>query len=400
MPIQRCTLPGGGRGWKWGSSGKCYPKRSDAERQAQAAYANGYIDKFTVSSVHAPTALGNEDRPKKKKPISSPMSSAFEITVDVDKRNDDLQVVYGWASVTHEGNSVVTDLQGDQIDIDDLAKASHEFMLAHRTGGSMHETLGIGQIVESLVFTPSVQESLGVDLQKQGWFIGMKVHDADVWKRVKDGELRAFSIGGRAQREMIKTAPREFFLIRHGSTGMNDHTDQSADRIRAWKDIPLDDNGRKEAYRLAVALMDSGIDCLYCSDLGRAKDTAKIIADGIGADVEPLKELRPWDLGKFAGRTTTDALPEIAVYASQTPDERVPGGESFNEFRERAFEGLRISLAEDRSDVVGIVTHHRVERLIHAWEAAGFPEDHSLDIGTFLDKGCPPGYVEKMIVPI
>jgi hypothetical protein len=42
MPIMRCTLPEGGEGWKWGEGGKCYADRADAERQAEAAYANGY----------------------------------------------------------------------------------------------------------------------------------------------------------------------------------------------------------------------------------------------------------------------------------------------------------------------------------------------------------------------
>jgi hypothetical protein len=42
MPVQRCTLPEGGDGWKWGDSGTCYPTRAQAEKQAEAAYANGY----------------------------------------------------------------------------------------------------------------------------------------------------------------------------------------------------------------------------------------------------------------------------------------------------------------------------------------------------------------------
>lgn len=50
MPIQQCTLPSGGKGWKWGSSGKCYPDRASAEKQAQAAYANGYTgDQITFA---------------------------------------------------------------------------------------------------------------------------------------------------------------------------------------------------------------------------------------------------------------------------------------------------------------------------------------------------------------
>lgn len=37
-----CTLPDGKQGFKWGNSGKCYAERSDAEKQAAAAHANGF----------------------------------------------------------------------------------------------------------------------------------------------------------------------------------------------------------------------------------------------------------------------------------------------------------------------------------------------------------------------
>ena len=40
MPIQRCTLKTGKKGWKWGKSGKCYSTRDGAERQAKAIYAS------------------------------------------------------------------------------------------------------------------------------------------------------------------------------------------------------------------------------------------------------------------------------------------------------------------------------------------------------------------------
>lgn len=42
MPIHSCTLPGGGSGYQWGQHGKCYAERSGAERQAEAAHANGF----------------------------------------------------------------------------------------------------------------------------------------------------------------------------------------------------------------------------------------------------------------------------------------------------------------------------------------------------------------------
>lgn len=56
MPIKECTLPEGGKGWQWGS-GKCYSDRADAEKQAEAAHANGFagdalaLDKASVRTV-------------------------------------------------------------------------------------------------------------------------------------------------------------------------------------------------------------------------------------------------------------------------------------------------------------------------------------------------------------
>ena len=50
-----------------------------------------------------------------------------------------------------------------------------------------------------------MQKALGVDLGKVGWFIGLKIEDDGVWKRVKSGELAAFSFGGRGVREPINS---------------------------------------------------------------------------------------------------------------------------------------------------------------------------------------------------
>ena len=40
MPIQRATGPRGGKGWQYGDSGKVYPTRSGAVKQAQAIKAS------------------------------------------------------------------------------------------------------------------------------------------------------------------------------------------------------------------------------------------------------------------------------------------------------------------------------------------------------------------------
>jgi len=50
MPIQRCTLKGGKKGWKYGKSGKCYASKSSAQRQAEAIHASGYKSRTGKSS--------------------------------------------------------------------------------------------------------------------------------------------------------------------------------------------------------------------------------------------------------------------------------------------------------------------------------------------------------------
>ena len=44
MPIQTITIKGQ-KMYRWGDTGKLYPNRADAEKQAAAAYASGYKEK-------------------------------------------------------------------------------------------------------------------------------------------------------------------------------------------------------------------------------------------------------------------------------------------------------------------------------------------------------------------
>jgi len=45
MPVKKATGPRGGAGFKWGDSGKVYPTKKQAAKQAAAAYASGYKKK-------------------------------------------------------------------------------------------------------------------------------------------------------------------------------------------------------------------------------------------------------------------------------------------------------------------------------------------------------------------
>lgn len=122
---------------------------------------------------------------------------------DIIKIDDDRRIVYGWASVVTVDGETVIDKQGDMIDPEVLEDAATSFMLSARQAKAMHQGDGIGEVVHSLPLTKAIAKSLGITIEKEGWIIAMKIHDEDVWKQVKEGKFKAFSIGGKAITEEV-----------------------------------------------------------------------------------------------------------------------------------------------------------------------------------------------------
>lgn len=119
------------------------------------------------------------------------------------KVDDEQRMVFGWASVVTEDGQPVIDRQGDVIEAETLVKAVNEFMEHVRVGKAMHTGEQVGVVVHSLPITKEIGEALGIHSNREGWVVAYKVFDDSVWERVKSGELAAFSIGGRAQKQEI-----------------------------------------------------------------------------------------------------------------------------------------------------------------------------------------------------
>lgn len=124
-------------------------------------------------------------------------------TFKIHKSNDEKMLAFGWASVaiTIEGEQI-TDYQQDRIDIEDLEAAAYEFVQFYREGGEMHERGDCAILVESIVFTKEKILAMGIPegIVPEGWWIGFKVLDEEVWEKVKDGTYSMFSIEGEAER--------------------------------------------------------------------------------------------------------------------------------------------------------------------------------------------------------
>lgn len=189
-------------------------------------------------------------------------------------------------------------------------------------------------------------------------------------------------------------------IIRHGATELNKENGDGPDRIRGWKDLPLSDKGHKEVEALGEKLKNSGITVLYHSDLIRATQTAEAVAKATGAELIAVHDMRPWNVGAFTGQESKTAVPEIKAYATDKPTEPLEGGESWDQFKTRVFTALRTLLVLSEGKEVGIVTHHRVERLVKAWIANGQLPDGSVNFDVMFSIGEKPGTAEKIELDI
>lgn len=124
-------------------------------------------------------------------------------TSSVLKVFEEQRIVYGWASVVTKSGEPVVDLHGDIITPVEMQKAANSFMQSARTAKAMHKGAGVGEIIHSLPLTEELAKSLGIETDQEGWIIGMKIHDDNIWKRVKSGELSEFSIGGKGLRNAL-----------------------------------------------------------------------------------------------------------------------------------------------------------------------------------------------------
>jgi len=127
----------------------------------------------------------------------------ININVEIFKSNEFEKLVSGWASVAKNADgSLPLDWDGDVITAEVLEKAAIDFMLKYRESGEMHKGEPIGTVVESIVFTEQKMKAMGIPegTIPEGWFITVKIHDDEVFKKVVDGKYKMFSIQGKARR--------------------------------------------------------------------------------------------------------------------------------------------------------------------------------------------------------
>jgi probable phosphoglycerate mutase len=145
--------------------------------------------------------------------------------------------------------------------------------------------------------------------------------------------------------------------VRHGETSWNVDS-----RIQGQKDIELNETGRWQASRVGQALKGEKISAVYSSDLGRAHETAKPIADAVGIPVIPNEGLRERSFGIFEGKTF-DEIRETWPDHAQNWRKRLPewappeGGESLLQLRQRVTQTMKDLAARHPGEQIVVVAH-------------------------------------------
>ena len=169
--------------------------------------------------------------------------------------------------------------------------------------------------------------------------------------------------------------------IRHGETAWNVDT-----RIQGQLDIPLNDTGRWQAHRLALAVSDEGIDAIYASDLLRAHETAQAVAAGCGRPIVNDSGLRERGFGVFEGQTfrqIAERWPEQSErWRKRDPDFAPDGGESLTDFFARVVATATRLAGAHPGQTVALVAHGGVmDCLYRAATRQGLQAPRSWELG-------------------
>ena len=152
------------------------------------------------------------------------------------------------------------------------------------------------------------------------------------------------------------------YIVRHGQT-----VDNLENRIQGHTDSPLTDLGLRQAEAVAGRLASESFAAIYSSDLGRAVQTAEIVALRHGLPVQTTPLLRESNLGVAEGLT-------VAEFAERWPEEnrlwrmdsskhRPPGAETIEHVVDRCGEFIQQALAEHKDgDKLAVIAHSGSQR--------------------------------------
>ena len=153
------------------------------------------------------------------------------------------------------------------------------------------------------------------------------------------------------------------YLVRHGQTNWN-----ILGKTQGHGNSDLTEKGIDQAKDLADAMVKYPIDYIYSSDLGRAVQTAEIIADKFDKEVIATPSLREMGFGEWEGLLIKEIQEKYGdVYKTWRNEPHlaeIPGGETLHIIKERTDKFLKeLNEKYDGKHIV-LVTHSVTARVI------------------------------------
>lgn len=140
------------------------------------------------------------------------------------------------------------------------------------------------------------------------------------------------------------------FLVRHGETEEN-----KLRILQGHMPGTLTEEGRRQAADTGRQLLGKPLDCMYCSDLKRCRDTAEIMNAFLHLPVTFTSLLRERDWGLSTG---------VSLLKQRVPID--PSAESVEAMTDRALEFLKMILGQCGGKRVLVVSHGLFIRIMIA----------------------------------
>lgn len=134
----------------------------------------------------------------------------------------------------------------------------------------------------------------------------------------------------------------------HGTT-----TDNEKEISSGWKDVELSELGVRQSVDLKEQTKDKKFDVVFCSDLQRAHNSAKLAWDGI-YPIIPDARLRECNYGKLNGASSAIVEP---MQEEECITNRFPEGESYEDVKVRIEDFLEFLKNNYDGKNIAIVAH-------------------------------------------
>lgn len=160
--------------------------------------------------------------------------------------------------------------------------------------------------------------------------------------------------------------PLAIFVRHSESTGNAENV------VKGVKNYALNEKGKRETKLIGAKIAKYKPTVVVTSPLRRASAAGISIGKHSGAEVKVDKGLLPQNFGTLTGTPRKTGEPIISKMALQTPNKKMPGGESFNHWLGKNDAAMRrVKVMINKGERPAVVTHSRnLRELKHSLHGA------------------------------